>query len=152
MSPLTNRLVTWQNEPSLLSALCAYRHALLPPELSSPSALTPVTTVSADEKATTAASAGYGWSRWWRRGGTTADAAPELPPEALAERPTPSEQPASDAISGNGAAEKRFVKTLRLSSDQLVCDPSKIALTTETTSPETRPQYRRILRDLILFR
>jgi hypothetical protein len=138
-----------------------YRRALTPPVAAAqnPQPL-------ADSDSLPARSTGYGWSRWWRRGQSAVPSSqpppappqPATPPVAVTVSPSlsPAVSPTSTAVAAPEStvsleSTKTFAKTLRLSSDQLVCSPANVADTVETTETASRPKYCPVLGDFVLL-
>ena len=126
------RYLSWHNAGELLRALSRYRRSL-GPETSSKNAERPVS--------------GSSWS-WWRRKGQTAEA-PEATRPAGPETTTP---PAPTKSEPSESTAPQFAKTLRLSSDQLVCATQDFTLTTETAQLATGPEHGAVLRHVFIFR
>nr|XP_018259853.1 uncharacterized protein I303_07924 [Kwoniella dejecticola CBS 10117]OBR82011.1 hypothetical protein I303_07924 [Kwoniella dejecticola CBS 10117] len=112
---------TWSTDYRLLYALSMYRRTLLPP--SSPS-LPSLSDMGVPDRPANRPSSGYGWSRWWRRGQSTAtnsiapptrsNTTPIDDPPAAQASVEPTRSDSVDTSEG-----KQYAKTLRLSSDQL---------------------------------
>nr|XP_019001650.1 uncharacterized protein I203_05853 [Kwoniella mangroviensis CBS 8507]OCF65111.1 hypothetical protein I203_05853 [Kwoniella mangroviensis CBS 8507] len=118
---------TWSTDYRLLYALSMYRRTLLPPP-SSPT-LPSLSDTGISNQPPNRPSSGSGWSRWWRRGQSSA-AGSVAPPTRSNTTPTedrpvspPPRQPAEPQAAASELVEtpegKQYAKTLRLSSDQL---------------------------------